>query len=97
MIVGLIESVLEESPFGSKALPIKETIEGIFFPESFLKLLTWTAARTFCSKPTVLKAWLRKIPKRHVSRSILRQAQDPEHSRGTYHAWGIENPLGNLA
>jgi len=65
-MAGVAESISTHSSFAHKALPIKEILD-ITFPESFLTLLAWTASRTFCSKPTVLKAWLRWVPKRHGS------------------------------
>ncbi|MDO8583606.1 MAG: hypothetical protein Q7R83_00305 [bacterium] len=62
--VGLVERVMTDSVVREKARAILSLQDGISFPESFVDLLTWTSERTFTSKPAVLKAWLRHLPKR---------------------------------
>jgi len=63
-VVALVESILNESPFADRAHDILDGYADLHFPSSVLGLLDWTAKRTFCSKPTVLKSWLRDLPKR---------------------------------
>lgn len=61
---GIVTQIIDESPFASKAKSLLSTYGSIIFPPSTLNLLAWTSKRTFCSQPTILKAWLRELPKR---------------------------------
>jgi len=47
-----------------RALDVIGPYAGIRFPHAFLRLISWTAQRTFCSQAAVLKAWLRTLPKK---------------------------------
>jgi primosomal protein N' len=62
--VGLVEHVLDRSAFGAQARDLLGHYAELRFPHASLGLLADTAARTFSSKPAVLKAWLRSLPKR---------------------------------
>lgn len=63
-IVGIVESVSADSKHAAKAVTILGSYGDIHFPAAILDLLAETAARTFTSKPAVLKAWLRALPKK---------------------------------
>ena len=63
-LVGIVETLLSESAFGAKASAILHPYGNLRMPRSFLDLLRWTAERTLSSRPSVLHAWLRTLPKR---------------------------------
>ena len=60
----LAREVISESPIADRAKDIIGSYGSIHFSESIVPLLEWTARRTYCSQTTVLKAWLRTLPKR---------------------------------
>lgn len=64
VIPALVHELASESAFADQAADIADTYADIVFPPELIRLLDWTAERTFSSKPTVLKAWLRNLPKR---------------------------------
>ncbi len=55
---------MQSSPFASKAKDIAGSYADIHFPISIIELLSHVSATTFTSKPAVLKAWLKNLPKR---------------------------------
>lgn len=61
-LFGLVWGLKEKSEFNN----LKSILEilPIQFPEPTLRLMQAVSARTFTSLPTILKAWLRAIPKR---------------------------------
>ncbi len=63
----LVMEILMESPFAKKALPISAVYSSLLFPFSIIELLQWTAEQTFCSRATVLKSWVRNLPKRPLT------------------------------
>ncbi|MFA6429008.1 MAG: hypothetical protein WCV84_00735 [Patescibacteria group bacterium] len=63
-VVGLVRDISSQSAHAARALPLKSTYCDLALPPTLVQLLDWTAARTFSSRPTVLKAWLRALPKR---------------------------------
>lgn len=60
----LVLAKMQSSPFASKAQDVIGSYADIRFPLSIVELLSHVAATTFTSKPAVLKAWLRHLPKR---------------------------------
>ncbi|MDP3794029.1 MAG: hypothetical protein Q8R07_04760, partial [Candidatus Uhrbacteria bacterium] len=67
----LVVEILTDSPFANKALPISGSYSSLIFPLSIIELLRWTARHTFSSQPTVLRSWVRNLPKRpFIARSI---------------------------
>lgn len=60
----LVADTQKTSPFANRALEIKDSYGGLRFPKSFVDFVQWTSRRTFCSPPTVLDAFLRKLPKK---------------------------------
>ncbi|MCC7522339.1 hypothetical protein IT407_00850 [Candidatus Uhrbacteria bacterium] len=63
-IVALAVSILKTSPFASRAKLVASTYADIKLPRASIELLDWIARQTFTSRPAVLKAWLRDLPKR---------------------------------
>lgn len=63
-IVALAVSILKSSPFASRAKAVTSTYADIKLPITSIALLDWIAKHTFTSRPAVLKAWLRDLPKR---------------------------------
>lgn len=63
-VVGLVEAVLKESMFAEKASEIESVYANVIFPKGAIDLLGWISVTTFTSKPSVLKSWLRQLPKR---------------------------------
>lgn len=63
-IAGLVKELTETSTFAVRASSVLHRYGTTSFPMAFIDLLVWTAERTFCSQPTVLRAWLRHLPKR---------------------------------
>lgn len=70
-IVGIVEEVLPTSAFADRAAVIRGSYANLRFPPLFLDLVRTTADRTFSSRPSVLKSWLRDLPKRPPSSNIL--------------------------
>ncbi|MCE9586262.1 hypothetical protein K8R04_03010 [Candidatus Uhrbacteria bacterium] len=60
----MVLAKMSTSPFASKAQDVIGSYAGIRFPLSIVELLSHVATTTFTSKPAVLKAWLRSLPKR---------------------------------
>ena len=77
----LVVALLKTSPVAHKALDAIDSYAGLSFPSSLVELLHWTAARTFTSKPTVLAAWMRQLPKRPTS--IAFEAPKPRLTSGS--------------
>lgn len=63
-VVGIVADLLADSAFAKRAISLQGSYAGLHFSEAFLELLQATAERTFCSPSTVLKSWLRDLPKR---------------------------------
>ncbi len=62
--IGLVADMRKTSAFEKQALFLKNTYANIYFPPGLIDLIRATAARTFSSQPTVLKSWLRSLPKK---------------------------------
>ncbi|QQR61064.1 hypothetical protein IPH19_01195 [Candidatus Uhrbacteria bacterium] len=60
----IVLAKMQSSPFASKAQDVIGSYADIRFPLSIVELLSHVATTTFTSKPAVLKAWLRSLPKR---------------------------------
>lgn len=60
----LVTETLSRTAFADRIKPAVGTYGNIRFPNATVALLQTVAARTFSSQPTVLKAWLRNLPKR---------------------------------
>lgn len=60
----LVLAKMQNSPFASKAKDIVGSYADIHFPLSIIELLSHVSITTFTSKPAVLKAWLKNLPKR---------------------------------
>lgn len=73
--VGLVATIKSTSPFATKALPIHGTYADIRLSKAVIELLKVTAARTFSSRPSVLKSWLRTLPKRPPTLHIQPQTR----------------------
>jgi primosomal protein N' len=85
--VGLVEHVLDRSAFGAQARDLLGHYAELRFPRASLGLLADTATRTFSSKPAVLKAWLRNLPKRPQTINLVpRQADHPVEITATWMA-----------
>lgn len=65
---------MQNSPFASKAKDIAGSYADIHFPISIIELLSHVSATTFTSKPAVLKAWLKNLPKR-VPKEVLKNGK----------------------
>ncbi|HVM90979.1 MAG TPA: hypothetical protein VMU11_03735 [Verrucomicrobiae bacterium] len=63
-IPALVVDVMASSPYAEKAKPVFGSYGGLRFPPSMVGLLEWTSRWTFSSRPTVLSAWVRRLPKR---------------------------------
>ncbi len=63
-IIALVEKVMETSAFSKKAADIVSRYADMQFSQASLDLLAWISLTTFSSKPTVLKTWLRQLPKK---------------------------------
>ena len=73
----LVLANMQSSPFASKAQDVISSYAGIRFPLSIVELLSHVATTTFTSKPAVLKAWLRSLPKRIPDVIIPSEAEGP--------------------
>ncbi len=88
-IVGLAVSILNTSPFADKAKAVAGSYGGLKLPRASIELLDWTAAHTFTSRPAVLKAWLRDLPKRPGEFSPEKTKKN--HTKGQLSAvWDID-------
>jgi len=73
-IIGLVANIMDTSAFSKKASDVISRYTEIRFPLGALDLLSWLSLTTFSSKPTVLKTWLRQLPKKPAKEE--RKAQD---------------------
>jgi len=77
----LVLSTMQNSPFASKAQDVISRYGDIRFPLSIVEMLSYVASTTFTSKPAVIKAWLRNLPKRlpeaseHSSRKTVKKSK----------------------
>ncbi|HEU0051446.1 MAG TPA: hypothetical protein VFQ60_05335 [Patescibacteria group bacterium] len=86
-IIGVVEALSKTSRVAQKTLPVIGRYADIRFPKPFLELLEYIAHRSFSSKATVLKSWLRFVPKR-VPESF--QRKNRHKSDGTLSAhWSL--------
>ncbi len=69
--VGLVAAIRSTSAFEKQALPLAGRYAHLHLPSAFIDLIQATAARTFSSKPTVLKSWLRSLPKKPSTPTLL--------------------------
>lgn len=60
----LVVSLSESSPVAAKAIGLKHPIRLLRLGPTAVELLKRLASRTFSSQPSILHAWLRKVPKR---------------------------------
>ena len=87
----LVVALMPTSPVAHKTLEVIGSYAGISFPSSLVELLHWTAARTFTSKPTVLAAWMRQLPKRPTT--IVLEERRSRSLSGTLAAhWKMDAP-----
>lgn len=89
---GLVSHLLTTSRYADQALPIKGKYANLRFPPSFLDLIDSTAARTFSSRPTVLKSWFRTLPKKPKPLTIIPSKHE---ERGLEGKW-LTNPAQEL-
>jgi primosomal protein N' len=61
---GLVTEVMVESAFAQRVSLVTGRYAGIRLHPHIADLLSWTASRTFSSQPTVLKSWMRQLPKK---------------------------------
>ncbi len=92
-VVGIVETILTESAFASRAASILGRYADLSFPPGLLRVCEETAARTFCSKPTVLHAWFRTLPKRPHA---IPPVYPPHPIPGSIHAHWDANPEERL-
>lgn len=76
--IGLVADIRKTSAFEKQALPLKSKYANIHLPRALIDVIRATAARTFSSQPTVLKSWLRTLPKKPQPVTI-RERQHLEH------------------
>jgi primosomal protein N' len=62
--VALVAEIMSESAFANRIADVMSRYADIRLPITMVKLLRWTAERTFSSQPTVLNSWLRHLPAR---------------------------------
>lgn len=60
----LVIKKAEKSKYSGKILGLNNVQPLVRFPSMIVSLLDLAAARTFCSKATVLQSWIRKVPAR---------------------------------
>ncbi|MBP6944960.1 hypothetical protein KBD61_03090 [Patescibacteria group bacterium] len=77
-LIGIVAEIRATSAFASRALPLKGHYANLHLPSALIDLIQATAARTFSSKPAVLKSWLRSLPKKPPTLTLLPR-QTKEH------------------
>lgn len=63
-VEAVVLETLNDSPFAAKARTLENTPPLTRFGTDWVRLLQWLSARTFQSAPSILKAWLRALPKK---------------------------------
>ncbi len=91
-VPALVIERMASSPFAAKTLSVASSYGRIRFPASLVGLLHWTAARTFTSQPSVLKAWFRSLPKRQPLAPERREWKAERATKGSLDAQWVNDP-----
>lgn len=70
-VPALVAKLMNESPVAARAKHVLGPYGSLTLPSAFVDLIFATAERTFTSPATVLKAWLRALPKRPPTQTPL--------------------------
>lgn len=95
-VPAIIVERMATSPYAAKALSVLSRYGHVRFPASLVGLLHWTASRTFTSQPSVLKAWLRNLPKRQPAGSERREGTTDRATKGSLDAQWVNDPEASI-